>query len=643
MNGPTLRHLPALDGLRAIAVIGVLLYHGDVSWGRGGFLGVDIFFVLSGYLITSLLLAEWDRWGAIDLAAFWLRRARRLLPALFLVILAVALYTATIAPAGQRDQLRGDSLSALLYVANWRFILTGQSYFAQFQSPSPLLHTWSLGIEEQWYLLLPIVLGLLLSRWAGLRRWLPVGFLLGAAASALLMAHLYSPTADPSRVYYGTDTRVQALLVGAALGAVLSGRAAVRLARGWAVAVQGIGVVAAVALVAAIGLVQDSDARLFRGGFLGVAVLSALVLAALVTTDGAERGALGTVLAWRPLVVVGLMSYGIYLWHWPVFVTLTPLRTGLTGPSLLALRVFVTLVLAAASYVFVEQPIRRPRAARVEDSASEGTADVTRLGPALMGSTAAVLVAVLLASQLGPAPAAAAAPVAAVPTSIGSGTTNAFLLGDSVAYNLRSEFPGDVVPGLRVTGSTQLGCGLLPDQLTAEGKIITPGADCIAWHQRIQEEIPTANPDVGVLFVGSWEQYDRIVDGKILRLGTPEFEAHLDAELSVLLAELDPAKRPVGVMNDPCHQTPDFGLGPEPRVVNDENRVRELNAIVARFVAAKGPRVHLLDFHAFLCSGGYTVTKDGVTLRTDGLHYTPEGARLIWTWLGPQLLALASS
>ena len=467
-----------------------------------------------------------------------------------------------------------------------------------------------------------------------------------------MMAHLYSPTADPSRVYYGTDTRLQALLVGAALGAVLSGRAAVRLARGWAVAVQGLGAVAAVALVAAIGLVQDNDARLFRGGFLAVAVLSALVLAALVTTDGADRGALGTVLAWRPLVVIGLMSYGIYLWHWPVFVTLTPLRTGLTGPSLLVLRVFVTLVLAAASYVFVEQPIRRPRAARVTAAdvatptglnTDRDTADVTRLGPALLGATAAVLVAVLLASQLGPAPAAAAAPVAAAPTSIGSGTTNAFLLGDSVAYNLRSEFPGDVVPGLRVTGSTQLGCGLLPDQLTAEGKIITPGADCFAWHQRIQQEVPGADPDVGVLFVGSWEQYDRIVDGKILRLGTPEFEAHLDAELSVLLSQLDPAKRPVGVMNDPCHRTPDFGLGPEPRVVNDENRVRQLNAVVTRFVAANGPRVHLLDFHAFLCSSGYTVTKDGVTLRTDGLHYTPEGARLIWTWLGPQLLALASS
>ena len=213
----------------------------------------------------------------------------------------------------------------------------------------------------------------------------------------------------------------------------------------------------------------------------------------------------------------------------------------------------------------------------------------------------------------------------------------AFLLGDSVAFNLRSDFPAGSFPGLHVTGSTQLGCGLLPDQLTAEGKVITPGPDCIAWHQRIGTEITETDPQVGVLMVGSWEQYDRIVDGQVLTLGSAAFEKHVDAELSTLLDQLDPSRRPVAVTNVPCHRTPDFGVGPEPHIVNDENRVRKLNEIVARFVASsKGPSVHLLDLHTFLCADGYTVTKDGVTLRTDGLHFTPGGAHIIWSWLAPQ-------
>jgi peptidoglycan/LPS O-acetylase OafA/YrhL len=632
VNTPSpLRYRPGFDGLRAFAVVAVMLYHGDVPWVRGGFLGVDVFFVLSGYLITSLLLIEWDRWGAIDLAAFWLRRARRLLPALLVVIVAVTLFTVTLAPASQRDGFRGDAVATLLYVSNWRFIATGQSYFAQFEAPSPLLHTWSLGIEEQWYILLPVVLGFVLARWRALRRWLVPVFCVAAAASAVEMAYLYSPAADPSRVYYGTDTRAQSLLVGAALAALLVRRTQ-PLGRKANAVVQSAGVLAGLALLVAFARVQDTQEWLFRGGFAVVAVLAVLVIAAAATSD---LGPVSRLLSWRPLVVIGLVSYGLYLWHWPVYLALTPLRTGLSGPALLLLRLFVTGVLAAVSYVFVEQPVRRVRL----------TVGAGRLGSALLTSSVAVLAVVLLGGQVLPAPAAAAGPEAAVavtpaPATAGTGTTNVFLLGDSVAYNLRSEFPADLEPALRVTGSTQLGCGLLPDQLTAEGKVITPGADCVSWHQRIGTEINFYHPDIGVLFVGSWEQYDRIVNGKILKLGTPEFEAHVDAELSVLLAQLDPKTRPVAVMNDPCHLTPDFGLGPEPRVVNDENRVRLLNGIVARFVAAQGPAVHLLDFHGFLCSGGYTATKDGVTLRTDGLHYTPQGARLIWTWLGPALLAL---
>ena len=221
-RAPSIPYQPALDGLRGVAVAAVLLYHGGVTWMDGGFLGVDIFFTLSGFLITTLLLVEWGRTRTIRLGAFWLRRARRLLPALGLVLLGIALYAAFVASQGQLAGIRTDSFSTIGYVANWRFVLSGQGYFEEFATPSPFRHMWSLAIEEQFYLVWPfIVLGLL--HWRPKLRFLTRLFVGSAVASALLMAVLFRSDRDPSRVYYGTDTRAQALLVGAALAAALLG------------------------------------------------------------------------------------------------------------------------------------------------------------------------------------------------------------------------------------------------------------------------------------------------------------------------------------------------------------------------------------------------------------------------------------
>ena len=216
-----MRHQPALDGLRGVAVVAVLLYHGGVSAAGGGFLGVDVFFALSGFLITSLLLAERASTGRIDLKAFWGRRARRLLPALLVVLVFVAVYAAVFARPGELDRIRQDGLSTLLYLANWRMIFGGQSYFESFEAPSPLRHTWSLGIEEQWYLVWPLVVALVLAWWRGAgRRALGVMCAVLAAASAVAMAVLASGADDPSRAYYGTDARAQGLLLGALLAVV---------------------------------------------------------------------------------------------------------------------------------------------------------------------------------------------------------------------------------------------------------------------------------------------------------------------------------------------------------------------------------------------------------------------------------------
>ena len=228
-GSPSLRHIPALDGLRGIAVGGVLFFHAGHL--VGGYLGVDLFFVLSGFLITSLLLAEWQGSNRIMLGTFWARRARRLLPALFGMLIGVAVYAAVLASPDELHQIRFDALATLAYVANWRAIFVGHGYWAAFATPSPLEHTWSLAIEEQFYLLWPPIVVCVLWWRRGSARALFVVSLTLAAASAVWMAVKYAPNSDPTRVYVGTDTRAPSLLLGAGLAALLVWRGAIRTRR----------------------------------------------------------------------------------------------------------------------------------------------------------------------------------------------------------------------------------------------------------------------------------------------------------------------------------------------------------------------------------------------------------------------------
>jgi peptidoglycan/LPS O-acetylase OafA/YrhL len=379
-----LPYLPGLDGLRALAVIAVLLYHGELSWIPGGFLGVEVFFVISGYLITALLLAQWRQSGRIDVKAFWLGRARRLLPALYLVLVATLAYAVVFLP-GEVAGLRGDVLAALGYVTNWYLVLGHESYFEAIGRPSLLKHLWSLAVEEQFYLVWPLVLALGLSigatRWR--RRRVLLVTLAGAAASTLLMAVLYRPEVDPSRIYFGTDTRATGLLVGASLAFVWAPwraalgagpcSAAVRrlrlrrvkqrsqLQRRWGWTAPMLLDVAGLAALGGLVLfclrLGEFQPFLYRGGLASVSLLSAVVIMACAhpyTHLGAS------VLGRQPLRWIGLRSYGIYLWHWPVFMITRPqLDVPIEGLPLLALRLAATLVLADLSYRYVETPIRR--------------------------------------------------------------------------------------------------------------------------------------------------------------------------------------------------------------------------------------------------------------------------------------------
>jgi peptidoglycan/LPS O-acetylase OafA/YrhL len=476
-------HLRALDGLRGIAVLAVVAFHFAPETFPGGFLGVDVFFVLSGFLITSLLVTERERSGRIALGAFWVRRARRLLPALLLVLLAVGLYGVVVAQPFEAGRLRDDGFAALGYFANWHFISSGQSYIADFVGvgPSPLRHTWSLAIEEQFYLLWPLVvagLGVLVARRAvDLRRALVTGCLVFAVVSVALMIFLYHPGDDPSRVYYGTDTRAHLLLVGGALGGLTAGVVRVRTNRRRRL-LHVAGGLAAAALAALVFTVADTSDWLYEGGYALVALMVVLVIA-----GSAQPGdhVLGRTLGVAPLVGLGLISYGVYLWHWPVFLWVDTTATGLDGVALFAVRCAVTLTVALASFHLVERPIR--------------SGALRRMGPWVPRFAAPVAVVLAVAVLVAPV-AAARAPAPPIEIAIGPSTevptvsdeyarvptcnrpvrpqpvrAEVLLIGNSVADEI-DECLGEVLSagGFRLRSEAQAGealCDVLP-RLTRE-------------------------------------------------------------------------------------------------------------------------------------------------------------------------------
>ncbi len=672
-----LGYQPALDGLRGLAVFAVLAYHGGISRARGGFLGVDVFFVLSGYLITALLVQEWRQTGRIDIRAFWVRRVKRLMPALIMLSVAMVGWLFLLAEPAERSSLRLDILASLGYVANWRFVVSGQSYFAQFADPSPLRHTWSLAVEEQWYLIWPLVV------WAGLRvtrgRLGRMTLLVvGAAMGSAVWAAVLWGNGDLSRIYYGTDTRAQELLMGAGLALLL---AKVTFSPRLRWLFDATGVAALGALVAGAVLVHDTSPWLYRGGLLGTSLVVATVIVAGVQPG---RGIVKATLSWLPFRWLGKISYGLYLWHWPVNIVLTSELTGLDSWALWGVRLEASLMLALASYFIVERPVlqmARFARPRVRQRVTHWSFGVIRAAVAsgAMAVVAAMVVVVqsptgptstpgglpseaaigtTLSTMLASSPAGTAkfsssavrhtldntAPDDTAPDNTAPDDTpehlKVLITGDSVAFTLGFGFsPETVDPTLSVGVTAILGCGVVPGQPYVGGHPHPLSfRHCDGWEQIWRQGMNDSRPDVVVMLLGAWEVLDREVDGRLLRVGTPEYASYLEAQLTTAFDIVTANKTPVVLLTAPCYRETEARLGGPDSDRNDPVRGEWFNTIMLGVARRYGSLVKPIDFGAYLCPGGEPREQiNGVTMRYDGVHFTSEGGAEVWRWLAPQV------
>ncbi|HUJ66002.1 MAG TPA: acyltransferase family protein, partial [Acidimicrobiales bacterium] len=641
------------DGIRGVAIIVIMGYHGGVFLTSGGFYSLDTFFALSGFLITSLLISEWQRTTTIRLGRFWARRARRLLPALLVMLLAVAIFAAFLVPAGTYPTLRGDTFSTLFYYANWHFIANGSNYFNQTALTSPLTHTWSLAVEEQFYLVWPLVVLGLFKLWRSTRIFLVV-CVVGALASAVEMGQSYSP-GDVNRLYYGTDTRAQSLLVGAALAASLTlwadhrrragtvrpGTEPIRRRLGgdpaWAVqTLRGRAAVLAVGL-AGVGvsavlwtLVSYNDALAYRGGFLLAALATTAVLFSVVCS---QRSVLAQCLSVAPLRYVGRISYGMYLWHFPLFIYLDHARTGLTGYPLFSVRVAVTLLVATGSFYVVERPIRQGNILR-----GWRTWAITPV--AVLGTAAALVAATSVPAVAVKAP--APAPSGALDT---GPQVRTLVVGDSTALTLDiglNEHARDY--GVVPFNGGILGCGVTDGAEYQEKGVDAPMAvQCRGtsppsqWPTLWKADIAKDHPNVVMILAGRWEVSNRTYDGRWTNIDNPTYAAYVQRELKSAVQVADSTGAAVVLMTAPCYDTGEQPDG-QPWPEDSRTRLDIYNGIVRR-VAASVPGTSLLDFNAMACPGGqYEEFMDGQQVRlADGIHFTFTGGNVfaprIWPFV----------
>ena len=615
----------------------------------GGYLGVSVFFTLSGFLITTLLLEEFSLTGKVRIGAFYARRARRLLPASFLCLAGIAvLYRTGVLPTTTRS--RGSLLGALFDVANWVQLRGGQSYADVFTAANPVEHYWSLAIEEQFYLLWPLLF-VTIAVWLCSRRISRFAVAaVGLYAACVAVGFLVHAGWGSDATYLSTPARAGEVVAGAALAAIIYRRSL----PSW---IGAVGLVGAALIVVAMITSSANGGWAYNGWLPLFAVLSATVVASSLT----ESAALTRLLQTSPLVLIGTMSYGIYLYHWPIFIVLSESRTGLSLLSLFVLRLTLTFALAAASFFLVERPIRRSRLS---------------LGPRWMSlSAVAALLAVVMLVDLpptgisarqqaahaaaveiqAPAPKATTPDVADTEGVTGTESANAaaqqplkiLMIGDSTALALGQgvieaayQDPGTVQFSMDARGA----CGLVPSGYFHDDLLTWSSLNlCPATRQQGIDDAANLHPDVIVLFISLSDTWERSWDQKATwhTATEPDYAALIRTSYTAYFEELVKAGdgRPIVWIRPPVAYTID-GSGNTTIEASFTNGGQEIVESVVDEMVQKYPNiVTKLDMRTWFQA---TDRQSNMALRPDGIHLTvPAAKEVATTWLLPALTATA--
>ena len=661
---------PSLDGIRAIAVLAVLLYHADLRWIPGGFLGVDVFFVVSGYLITSLLLEERRGTMTTDLKQFWLRRAKRLLPALFTMLIVTCAYAAAFVPDALY-RLRTDVVAAATYSTNWWLIASNQSYFEALGRPPLLRHLWSLAVEEQWYLLWPLVFVVAVGLVRGRVERLVVPVLLVALASTVWMAAVFDPAADASRAYFGTDTRISGLLIGAATAMVWTPWRWPQAGRWHLPGLDAAGWASLVLLVFVMLRWGEDGTYLYRGGFFVVALLSVAVVAISVHPGAATfRAALSLpFLRW-----LGSRSYGLYLWHWPVFmVTRQQDYPWMSSTLRFWLRVAVTFALTELSFRLVERPVRDGSAMRwFRDWRADQDRRARGRGWVTVGAVAALLSVGVVGSRV----------ATADPVDLTTGGAEQEFVAPVVARSRRwhrwprrparprAPAPGRWWARSRPTfpaasrwsatrrpppcSRTRRRVSDRPSTSTTEpstdvasttrGPSSTAAnfrrvfGNCEGWPDEWAEAAAEGQAQITLVVLGAWDVFDLDRDDGLLAFGTPEHDAYVTGQLQRGIDALVGAGSKVALLEVPCYEPVDGGGLVALPERGDEARTEHLNELFRQVAAANPASVSFITGPTEWCDDKAIATDLGY--RWDGVHYYRPGAKLVFETIAPQLLAI---
>lgn len=659
-----LGYQPALDGLRGLALLAIVAFHSQVPWMPGAFLSVSTFFTLSGFLITTLVIEEVATGGRFSLRRFYARRARRLLPAALVSVALIVVAAQVLGNADQLARLRADALASLFYVANWHLIAIGDSYGAIFQTASPFTHFWTLAIEEQFYLLFPLLAAgtLVVFRRSVVKMAAAFGFV--ALCSVLWSAWLVRSDAGIDRVYFGTDTRMAELLVGA-IAAVWWARArplrpGVQRVLVWS------GIPALVLMLWLWHVADRNTLAFYRGGLAVYALLTVVVILSGIQPNGPLRRYMG----WRPLVAVGIVSYGAYLLHWPILVWLR-LHAPLPPWAQLAVGLALTLAAAALLHHFVEHPIRIRRRFTGHKAPWLAGASIVAVAALILGTTispvrspssidfGAAAAQVNVTSTTVPVDGAAVGALSKMsPEELeafgrwsreqeavnASKAPSVAVFGDSTAlmtgYGLSRWLMGHLDLLKPAGGEAQLGCGLLTGMTRYEGERPVPIPDnCTGYVDRWVAAAEKNRIDIALIQVGPWEVRDH-------DLGPDAPRAHLGQDAAMDVLEREALDRAITALEPKVGHivillSPDITVmraaGVDPPLsdrASDPVRMERFRQIEREVAAKHGNRVSVVDLQAFLAT-----RPDERQLRPDGVHFTEATSQEVAAWLGPAIAA----